>query len=329
MSYNRTSLPESAGMKPYVIVYAFFTGFIAVFGTLANGTVILTYIKWRRTMFETPRDILIFTLAFQDFITSVFVTPFGLASSVVGEWTSDRAGCVWYAFVSTWMGLASILQLTGIAAERFFSLRHPDLRWSCFCKRYTPVFIAVSFLVSGITSTLPLLGWSKFDLEGVGLHCSIVWNSSSLNNASYCLFLLVFFFTIPLFLIMYFYTNVYFIVRRLSSEAEAIWGVDHMATRQSYLAQVRVSRQLVILTGMFILAWTPYALMSVLSVTNLVDSNKRAKSLPALFAKMSYVYNPLVYFFTFKRLRKRSIEMLVKTSIALFDIPKRFASSTW
>lgn len=314
MSENFTSVPEIKN-SPYAILQGCVSGCVTIFGSFTNAIVMLTYIKWRQSMFETPRDVLIFTLAWADFVTSLFVAPIGLASAISGKWTSGRAGCVWYGFVTTWMGLATILQLTGIAAERYFTLAHPNLRWSYFCKKYTRSFIAIAWLWSGIASSCPLFGWSRYELEGLGLHCSIVWSASSLNYASYSLFLLAFFFVIPLALIIYFYTNVYLMVRKMSGEAESLWGVANMATRQSYVAQVKVARQLFLLTGMFLFAWTPYALMSLLSVTKIIKPSKEVTTLPALFAKLSNIYNPLVYFFTFKRLRRRSFELLRNSGI--------------
>ena len=88
-----------------------------------------------------------------------------------------------------------------------------------------------------------------------------------------------------------------------------MWGARDITARESYLAQVKVARQLVILTAMFLFAWTPYAVMSFLSVANIVKPDGQISLLPALFAKMSNIYNPLVYFFTFKRLRQRSMEL--------------------
>ena len=313
MSGNSTALLQMAD-KPYLFAQASVNAFILIFGTLTNATVILTYVKWRRRMLETSRDLLIFTLAVADCIVSLLVAPFGLASSLYGRWSSGRAGCVWYGFVSTWMGLTSIVQLTGIAAERYFTLCHLDPGWSYFCKKYTRLFIAFAWIISGIASALPLCGWSKYDFEGAGFYCSVVWSASTLNYGSYSLFLLLFFFVVPLSLIIYFYTKVYLAVRLLSNEAVSLWGVSDMTTKKSYMAQVRVARQLVILTAMFLFAWTPYAVMSFLSVTNLVDPDKQTSMLPALFAKMSNVYNPLVYFFTFKRLRRRSIELFKRSA---------------
>ena len=314
MSNNSTALP---GMNdsPYAILQASLNGFIVIFGTSANSIVVLTYLKWRRKMLTTPRDLLILSLALADCIISVFVVPFAMASSIAGKWSFGRAGCIWYGFISTWTGLAAILQLTGIAAERYYTLEHSDLRWSLFCKRYTRSFIACAWLISGIVSSFPLVGWSRYELEGTGHHCSIVWSVSTLNVGSYCLFLLVFFFIVPLGLIIYYYTNVYFVVRRLSSDAESWWGVEDVATKQTYIAQVKVARQLLILTGMFLFAWTPYAVMSFLSATKIIEPDKLTSDIPALFAKMSNVYNPLIYFFTFKRLRRRSVQLFKSSAV--------------
>ena len=315
MNSSKTNMSENStnsygiNVNPYAIVQASVLGVVAIFGTLTNGIVILTYLRWRRIMFETPRDQLIFTLALADCIASIFVAPFGLAASVHGRWTSGRAGCVWYGFVSTWIGLSSIFLLAGIAGERYFTLAYLDLRWESFCKKYTKSFVAFACTISGIASSFPLIGWSKFDFEGRGFYCSIVWSASTLNYASYSIFLLVFFFVFPLGWIIYSYTKVYFLVQKMSNDAESLWGTDGVATRQSYIAQVKVARQLVLLTGMFLFAWTPYAVMSFLSVTAVVNFGGQASMFPALFAKMSYIYNPLVYYFTFKRLRKRSLQL--------------------
>ena len=314
MSNNSTALPEMND-SPYAILQASVNGFIVIFGTSANAIVMLTYLKWRRKMLTTPRDLLILSLALADFIISLFVAPFAMASSIAGKWSLGRAGCIWYGFISTWTGLAAILQLTGIAAERYYTLVHSDLRWSLFCKRYTRSFIACAWLISGIVSSFPLFGWSRYELEGTGHHCSIVWSVSTLNFGSYCLFLLVFFFIVPLGLTIYYYTNVYFVVRRLSSEAESLWGVEDVATKQTYIAQVKVARQLLILTGMFLFAWTPYAVMSFLSATKIIEPDKLTSDIPALFAKMSNVYNPLIYFFTFKRLRRRSVQLFKSSAV--------------
>ncbi|XP_028393834.1 opsin-VA-like [Dendronephthya gigantea] len=270
-------------------------------------------------MFEIPRDQLIFTLALADCISSLFVAPLGFAASVHGMWTSGRAGCVWYGFVSTWTGLSSISLLAGIAGERYFTLANPNLRWASFCKKRTKYFIAFVCTVSGIASAFPLIGWSKYDFEGKGYHCSIVWSAQTFNYGSYSIFLLLFFFTFPLGLIIYSYTKIYFLVQRMSNDAESMWGKNGVATRQSYIAQVRVARQLALLTGMFLFAWTPYAVMSFLSLTGAVKLDEQASMLPALFAKMSYIYNPLVYYFTFKRLRRRSLQ-LFKSSAYTQDV---------
>ena len=314
MSANSTTSPGITD-NSYRIMCASVNTFIVIFGTLTNGIVMLTYLKWRLNMFQTPQDILVFTLALSDCIMSLFVAPIGMAASIAGRWTFGRAGCVWYGFASTWMGLASILQLAGIAGERYLTLAYADLRWSCFCKKYTRLFIAFAWLVSGMTSSFPLFGWSKYDFEGIGLHCSIVWSASTLNYGSYSLFLLVVFFLVPLSLIIYCYTKVYFVVRRLSSEAVSMWGIEDIATRQSYIAQAKVARQLVFLTGMFLFAWTPYAVVSFLSVTNIIKPDNKISVLPAMFAKMSIVYNPLVYFFTFKRLRRRSAQLFKSSAV--------------
>lgn len=69
---------------------------------------------------------------------------------------------------------------------------------------------------------------------------------------------------------------------------------------KSYLIrrEVKAAKKSLITIGMFCLAWSPYALVAFIAQfgTNIEDYiNPYTTSLPALFAKLSSFYNPLIY----------------------------------
>ena len=102
---------------------AFFYCFIFIFGSILNGVVVLTCLRWRKTLLSPPKDVLVVSLAIGDFGTAFLACPFGFSSAIARKWIWGRCGCIWYAFISAWVGYASIIHLAILAVERFFTLR--------------------------------------------------------------------------------------------------------------------------------------------------------------------------------------------------------------
>ena len=287
---------------------AFSYAVIALFGSVSNGLVTLTYLKWRGRIITQPKDVLILSLAIGDFVMSSLVCPLGFASAVSQRWTSGYAGCVFYGFFSTWIGLASIMQLSLHALERYVTLSSATLNVLSIKKAF--YIVMASWGVSFLSSCFPLMGWSEYTFEGFGLHCSILWASSSVSNSSYCFFLLVVFFVFPVAAISFSYCKIFFIVRRIYLNADTMWGSEAQATKESYDAQVKTAKQLFFMIAGFLFAWTPYAIMSTVVVVFGATIPFGYHEYPSLFAKTSNIYNPIIYFFTYQSLREKAIDLL-------------------
>ncbi|CAB4033322.1 melanopsin-B-like, partial [Paramuricea clavata] len=95
--------------------------------------------------------------------------------------------------------------------------------------------------------------------------------------------------------------------------AAATWGSNAQVTRHTYTAQVKITKQLVVVTCGFLTAWTPYAVMSSLRVLTDIEFDNGWYELPSLFAKTANIYNPIVYFFMYRRLRQHVFIMLDET----------------
>ena len=290
------------------VVLAFSYAIIALFGSVSNGLVALTYLKWRGRILTQPKDVLILSLAIGDFVMSSLVCPLGFASAVSRRWTSGYAGCVFYGFFSTWIGLASIVQLSLHAIERYVTLS--SVTPNVISVRKAFYMVTASWAVSFLASCFPLMGWSEYTFEGFGLHCSILWVSSSASNSSYCFFLLVVFFVFPVAAISFSYGKIFFIVRRIYLNADTMWGSEAQATKESYEAQVKTAKQLLFMISGFMFAWTPYAIMSTVVVLFGATIPFGYHEYPSLFAKTSNMYNPIVYFFTYQSLREKAIDLL-------------------
>ena len=284
-----------------VIAFVFFL--IIIFGSFSNGLIVYTYWKWRNTMLSQAKDVLILSLAIGDFLSTVLASPLGLSSAISQRWLWGQAGCVWYAFITTWVGLASIIQLAILVIERLITLRSPTPNIVTMKQIFQAVL--VSWLLAFLTCCFPLFGWSKYTFEGLGLHCSILWDTRSTGNLSFCLFLLILFYFTPLVAILGSYVKIILIVRLLYKNADKTWGRDAQATKQVYTAQVKTTKQMICVVVGFLVAWTPYAVMTTMILLLDEEISLEIQEFPSMFAKTAVLYNPIIYFFTNRKLRKR------------------------
>ena len=293
-------------------VIASFFCFIIIFGSFSNAVIVLTYLRWRKTLLSHPKDVLIFSLAIGDFVSSFLACPFGFSSAIARQWLWGHSGCVWYAFITTWVGLASIIQLAMLAVERFITLRSPTPNIVSAWQTFQAVLAcwSLTFLVS----CLPLIGWSNYSIEGLGLHCAITWDRRSVGNMTFGLFLLILFFIAPVGAILVSYVKILVIVRRMFKNADRIWGPEAEATKECYTAQVKTSKQLVFMTIGFLCAWSPYAIVCALIVFFDAKIPLGAREYPSMFAKTAVIYNPIIYFFNYPRLRKHAFKTLKCTN---------------
>lgn len=253
-----------------------------------------------------PKDLIILSIAVGDFVQAFHECPLAFTSAVSRKWIWGDFGCAWYAFVTTWVGLASISQILIFTVERFITLSSPMPNMITI--RRTGHLILVSWMLSLGVSCLPLFGWSTFTLEGLGLHCSINWESRSTSNLTFCLFLLTFFFAVPAVTIVVAGIKTFIIVRRMFRNANRIWGPDAQATKQSYVAQVKTARRLSASIFVFFLAWTPYAIMASCQLIPYGRSvSVRHREYPSMFSKTSVLLNPCIYFYMYRSLRQKAL----------------------
>jgi hypothetical protein len=291
--------------EPVAASLAFLFAVIVCFGGVTNALVLITHIKYHKKLLKDSKDIITFSLACGDFAMSAFVTPLAFSSAVAKKWTTGTSGCVIYGLITTWIGLSSILQLACVALERYYTLSR--LNPYNISRKRAIQMIAGCWLIAFVASSLPLFGFSRFTLEGYGLHCSIVWDNS---HVWYCLFLLLFFYTLPMTTIAISYAKMFSVVRKVYRNAAVTWGSNAQVTRQSYAGQMKFTKQLVVVTCGFLIAWTPYAVMSSLRVLTNIEFENGWYELPALFAKTANIYNPIIYFFMYRRLR-RHVSMIL------------------
>ncbi|KAK5873279.1 hypothetical protein PBY51_018331 [Eleginops maclovinus] len=281
--------PLSDQGETIIGVYLLLLGWLSWFG---NSIVLFVLCRQRSAL--QPSDFLTFNLAVSDASISVFGYSRGIIEIfnvfqdsdflISSIWTCQVDG-----FFTLLFGLSSINTLTVISITRYLKGCHPH-RAHHISLGSVFVALVLIWITAAFWAGAPLLGWGSYKDRGYGT-CEIDWSkaSHSLGSRSYIGSLLLFCFFLPVLLMLFCYVSIINTVKR----GNAMTG-GGLSDRQRKIERDVTIVSIVICTA-FILAWSPYAVVSMWSacgfhVPNLTSIFTR------LFAKSASFYNPLIYF---------------------------------
>ncbi|XP_048028819.1 opsin 6, group member a [Megalobrama amblycephala] len=290
--------PLSDQGETIIGVYLLVLGWLSWFG---NSIVIFILFKQRSSL--QPTDYLTLNLAISDASISVFGYSRGILEIfnvfkdngylITSVWTCQVDG-----FFTLVFGLGSINTLTVISITRYIKGCHPS---KAHCITNTTVMMCIIFIWLGslFWSGAPILGWGSYTDRGYGT-CEIDWvkaNYSTIHK-SYIISILIFCFFVPVLIMLFSYVSIINTVKR----GNAMSAEGDLTDRQRKIERDVTIVSIVICTA-FILAWSPYAVVSMWSawgfhVPSLTSIFTR------LFAKSASFYNPLIYFGLSSKFRK-------------------------
>ncbi|XP_052749296.1 pinopsin-like [Galleria mellonella] len=264
------------------VASAFVLFLIGFFGFFLNLMVILLMFKDRQLW--TPLNIILFNLVCSDFSVSVLGNPFTLISALFHRWVFGHTMCVLYGFFMALLGITSITTLTVISFERYMLVTRP-LSSRHLSSKGAILSIVFIWTYSLALTTPPLIGWGNYVNEAANISCSVNWHEQSTNTLTYIMFLFALGQIIPLTVITYSYVN---IIRTLKKNSQRLGRVSRAETRATAMVFIMIIS--------FTIAWTPYslfALMEQFATEGIISPG--AGVIPALVAKSSICYNPLIY----------------------------------
>ncbi|CAB1311707.1 unnamed protein product, partial [Coregonus sp. 'balchen'] len=201
-------------------------------------------------------------------------------------------------FFTLLFGLASINTLTVISVTRYIKGCHPS---KAYCISLSTICISLMFIWVGafFWSVAPLLGWGSYTDGGYG-NCEVDWSRANYSTIykSYIISILIFCFFIPVTVMVFSYVSIISTVK--SSNAMSADG--YLSSRQR-----KVERDVTRVT--FIMAWSPYAVVSMWSACGYHVPNMTL-IFTRLFAKSASLYNPFIYFGMSSKFRKDVFALL-------------------
>nr|DAC74065.1 TPA_exp: C-type opsin [Branchiostoma belcheri] len=286
--------------------YEAVAGVIAVIGLVgfvSNGAVVVLFLKFRQL--RTPFNLLLLNMSVADLLVSVCGNTLSFASAVQHRWLWGRPGCVWYGFANHLFGLVSLISLAVISYERYRMVVKPKGPGSSYLT-YNKVGLAILFiyLYCLLWTALPIAGWSSYQLEGPKIGCSVAWEEHSWSSTSYIVALFTTCLFAPLLVIIYSYYRLWYKVKEGSRNLPA-------AMRKSSQKEQKIAMMVVVMITCFLVCWLPYGAMAlVVSFGGERLISNTAAVVPALMAKSSTCYNPVVYFAMNSQFRRYFQELL-------------------
>lgn len=296
-SFSR-ELPLSDQGETIIGVYLLLLGWLSWFG---NSLVLFVLLRQRKSL--GPSEVLTLNLAVSDASIAVFGYSRGILEVfnlfqqtqlfISHIWTCQVDG-----FLTLLFGLCSINTLTVISLTRYIKGCHPN-QARFITHSSTALALLLIWTFSAFWSAAPLFGWGSYKDRGYGT-CEIDWAAASHSDLarSYIIAVLVVQFLVPVLVMLVCYVSIIRTVKR----GHALSADGPLSDRQRKMERDVTIVSIVICTA-FILAWSPYAVVSLWSACGFAVPNLTS-IFTRLFAKSASFYNPLIYFGLNSRFRR-------------------------
>uniref|UniRef100_A0A3Q2Y271 Opsin 4xb n=2 Tax=Hippocampus comes TaxID=109280 RepID=A0A3Q2Y271_HIPCM len=290
--FNKADVPDHAH---YVVA-----AFILVIGTLGvTGNALVMFAFYSNKKLRSLPNYFIMNLAVSDFLMAFTQSPIFFINCLYKEWVFGEMGCKMYAFCGALFGIASMINLLAISIDRYMVITKPlqTIHWSS--KKRTTLAIISVWLYALAWSLAPLVGWSSYIPEGLMTSCTWDYVTYTAANRSYTMMLCCFVFFIPLLIIFYCYLLIFLAVRKTSREVERLGTQVRKSTlihQKSIRSEWKLAKIAFVVIVVYVLSWSPYACVTLISWAGHANIlSPYSKSVPAIIAKASTIYNPFIY----------------------------------
>ncbi|XP_008416722.1 melanopsin-A-like [Poecilia reticulata] len=290
--YSKVDVPDHAH---YVI--AFFVFVIGTLGIIGNTLVMFAFYS-NKKLRKLP-NYFIMNLAVSDFLMAFTQSPIFFVNCLYKEWMFGDIGCKVYAFCGALFGISSMINLLAISIERYLAITRPlqTMHWGS--KRKTIFAIFLIWFYSLAWSLAPLVGWSSYIPEGLMTSCTWDYVTYTAANRSYTMMLCCFVFFIPLGIISFCYLRMFLSIRKTGRAVERLGTQVRKTTliqQKSIRSEWKLAKIAFVVIVVYVLSWSPYACVTLISWAGYAKIlSPYSKAVPAVIAKASTIYNPIIY----------------------------------
>ncbi|EDO44267.1 predicted protein, partial [Nematostella vectensis] len=260
-----------------------YLGVVSFAGSVFNFIVLLVFLS-KRHFLQVP-DVFLLSVAISDCLACVIAMPVTLLAVSNGSWQFDFELCKMHASLFYTFGLVSITHLSAMAFEKYLTLfKSTSTNGYYLTKGQAVKIIAALWGYSLVFSLSPLVGWGAYGLGPENITCTLLWGASGAKDDTYygAVFLGCFFVPVGFILFSYYH---------IMCSAQMVMFAKIMKRKHIVFAM-----KLTLLIGAYFFAWLPYSVVSLLMVLR-VELQANAVIYSSMFAKSSFLLNPVVYSF--------------------------------
>ncbi|XP_054009056.1 opsin, blue-sensitive [Hylaeus anthracinus] len=272
---------------------------------VGNGCVI--WIFSTSKSLRTPSNMFIVNLAVFDLLMG-FEMPMLIVNCFMERMMAWEVGCNVYAVLGSISGFGQAISNAVIAFDRYRTISCPiDGRLN---SKQAAVIIALTWFWVTPFTLLPLLQiWSRFTTEGFLTTCSFDYITEDDDTRAFVMAIFIWAYVIPLCLICYFYSQLLKSIcnhEKMLREQAKKMNVKSLVTNQEKerSVELRIAKVAFTIFFLFLLAWTPYAVVALTAVFgNRELLTPAAAMVPAVFAKTVSCIDPWIYAINHPRYR--------------------------
>ncbi|XP_063771321.1 opsin-5 isoform X2 [Pseudophryne corroboree] len=219
--------------------------------------------------------------------------PFCIVAFFSHRWIFGWSMCQMYGWVGFFFGCGSLITMTVVSFDRYLKICH--LRYGTWLKRrHAIISLVIIWSYASFWATLPLVGVGNYAPEPFGTSCTLDWWLAQASVKGKVFVLSIFFFCLflPTVVIVFSYAK---IIAKVKSSAEEVAHFD-ARNQKNHTLEIKLTKVAMLICAGFLIAWIPYAVVSIWSAFGKPDSVPLEFSVvPTLLAKSAAMYNPIIY----------------------------------
>ncbi|XP_004206137.2 rhodopsin, G0-coupled [Hydra vulgaris] len=268
-----------------VIQFTYYFAILIISVTLNTFACYVVVFKEKNKDFS---QMFIFSISVSSLIQAVFEYIPQLSQSFSKSFVKNKAVCHASGFLLCWFVVNNISHMTVISLIRAVAIKFPIFYFNYLkCNTFRIVLLCYCYLFGFIWMVLPLIGWSKYELDLDEKRCSLDWKLTKSDSLSYIVSVLIFCYFVPgAFISFALQLGSRATVKRKSFE-------HHRRQSQSSLLDSNLFKICLVSGIIFFFLWTPYAVFGSLALLK-VKLPKVLVTIAAKVGELSTLSNVVV-----------------------------------
>ena len=267
---------------------------VAIVGNSLSLLALIVTKKWHTRY-------LIVSLAITDLLLGALVMPFTAISAIKQRWIFSHFWCDVQGSLGFLLCQVSVVTITCVSLERYVLFTKPNLHFQ-WVKRNTKAMqwlVILTWLYGGLWT---FIAWqtSHFSYQNELLNCAARWR----HSYHFTLTCGIITSCIPITVILFCNFKVTLKVWKLQKAINMSRERSESDTTKRNLAEVRISRMLLIVTVVFLVCWTPYSVGGICYLLPKCSWPDEYFVVSVFFCLVNSAINPILYGTFDRRFRK-------------------------